>query len=194
MDRTLPGHEADPQKRLWMRIFAAASGVGLAGTAVPFVESLTPSDAARAAGAPVELDVANLAPGDMKTVAWRGKPVWIMRRSPVMVQALRRPDPLLADPRSDRSVQPDDCRNPTRSLRPDLFVALAVCTHLGCSPTLRLDDPDLQAELHAPGGFICPCHGSRFDLAGRVLKNMPAPTNLTIPQYGFASDGRLRIG
>lgn len=184
----------DPQRRALVFATGAMGGAGLLTAAVPFMSSLTPSEAARAAGAPVEVDVSGVAPGALTTVAWRGKPVWIMRRTDAMVSALSRPDPVLADPGSQRSEQPDSCRNPLRSLKPELFVAVGICTHLGCSPTLRLDDPALQGELHAPGGFVCPCHGSRFDLAGRVVRNVPAPTNLDIPPHQYQANGRLLIG
>jgi ubiquinol-cytochrome c reductase iron-sulfur subunit len=127
-------------------------------------------------------------------VAWRGKPVWLMHRTAEMVQALQRSDPALVDPLSRRSMQPASCVNATRSERPEFFVAVGVCTRLGCSPVLRLDDPALNAELHAPGGFYCPCHGSRFDLAGRVVKNVPAPTNLEIPDYRFTGTSTVQIG
>ena len=186
---------ADETRR---ELLLAATGVmgaaGLVAAAVPFVASLAPSEAARAAGGPVEVDVATLAPGELRTIAWRGKPVWLMRRTEAMVRALQAADSQLADPLSRRSIQPAACANATRSQRPDLFVAVGVCTHLGCSPRLVLDDPALRAELHAPGGFYCPCHGSRFDLAGRVVKNVPAPTNLDIPDYRFTSATALRIG
>jgi ubiquinol-cytochrome c reductase iron-sulfur subunit len=142
----------------------------------------------------VQVDIAGLAPGELRTVAWRGKPVWLLRRSEDMVRALQRPDANLVDPLSKRSTQPADCTNATRSIKPELFVALGVCTHLGCSPKLRFDDPALNAELNAPGGFYCPCHGSRFDLAGRVVKNVPAPTNLEVPDYHFTSPTSLQIG
>lgn len=186
---------ADRRRR---ELLAAAAGLvgaaGLLATAVPFVESLEPSEAARARGAPVEVDVGALAAGELRTVEWRGKPVWLMRRSDAMVRALLAGNTALADAASRRSQQPPACANATRSLRPDLFVALGLCTHLGCTPTLRLDDEGLAAELHAPGGFVCPCHGSRFDLAGRVLKNMPAPTNLEIPEHSLTRDRLVTIG
>lgn len=163
--------------------------------AYPFLASLAPSERAKAAGAPVEADIANLATGEMRTVAWRGKPVWILRRTPEMLAGLARHDDLLADPNSSNSLQPDYCRNPDRSPRPDVFVCVGVCTHLGCSPTLRID-PEARADLGGdwPGGFLCPCHGSKFDLAGRVFKAVPAPTNLDIPPYRYISDTRLLIG
>ncbi len=184
----------DRQRRALVVATGVVGGAGLVATAVPFVGSLAPSEAARAAGAPVEVNVTGVAPGTLQTVAWRGKPVWILRRTEAMVGALNRPDAALADPGSTRSEQPEGCRNPLRSLKPELFVAVGICTHLGCSPTLRLDDPALQGELHAPGGFICPCHGSRFDLAGRVVLNVPAPTNLDVPPHRYLADGHLLIG
>lgn len=171
-----------------------AAGAGLLAAAYPFAASLAPSEAARAEGGPVLADISTLATGELRTVAWRGKPVWLMRRSDEMVRALQQANPALADPQSRRSEQPKSCANATRSERPAILVAVGVCTHLGCSPSLRLDDSALNAELHAPGGFFCPCHGSRFDLAGRVVKNVPAPTNLEIPPYQFIGDSQLQIG
>jgi ubiquinol-cytochrome c reductase iron-sulfur subunit len=155
---------------------------------------MEPSAKARAEGGPIDVDISALAVGELRTLAWRGRPLWIIRRSGEMVRALQRPNPELADPLSKRSEQPRSCINATRSVRPDIFVAVGVCTHLGCIPNLRLDDPDLSAELNAPGGFRCPCHGSRFDLAGRVVKNVPAPTNLDIPAYRFTADALLHVG
>jgi ubiquinol-cytochrome c reductase iron-sulfur subunit len=189
------GHVPDAiRRRRWLQATGAMGGVGLLAAAYPFVASLAPSELAKSRGGPVTVDFAALVPSNLLTVAWRGKPVWIMRRSPEMVGALLRPDAALSDPLSRRSEQPASCQNATRSERPDIFVAVGVCTHLGCSPTLRLDDAALNAELDAPGGFFCPCHGSRFDLAGRVVKNVPAPTNLEIPDYTFVSATSVRIG
>lgn len=179
-------------------LLLAATGVmgaaGLVAASVPFVASLAPSEAARAAGGPVDVDIASLVPGELRTVEWRGKPVWLMRRTEDMVRSLLASDGNLADPQSRRSIQPASCVNATRSERPDLFVAVGVCTHLGCSPRLETNNAALNAELRAPGGFFCPCHGSRFDLAGRVVKNVPAPTNLDIPDYRFTTATGLRIG
>lgn len=187
----LPDNE---RRELLLAASGIVGGAGLLATAYPFVASLAPSERARALGGPVEADVSDLAVGELRTVAWRGKPVWLMRRSADMVRALQQPAPELADPLSVRSEQPPTCVNATRSIRAELFVAVGICTHLGCSPTLRLNDGALNAELHAPGGFVCPCHGSRFDLAGRVVKNVPAPTNLEIPPYRFEGASRLQIG
>jgi ubiquinol-cytochrome c reductase iron-sulfur subunit len=190
-DRTMP----DTRRRELLRATTSlVGGAGLLAAAYPFVASLEPSERAKALGGPVVVDVSTLAAGELRTVAWRGKPVWLMRRTDAMVHALQQPDPLLADPLSARSEQPASCANATRSERPDLFVAVGVCTHLGCSPNLHLDDDALNAELHAPGGFICPCHGSVFDLAGRVVKNVPAPRNLEIPDYRSTGKSTLRIG
>ncbi|MBT2326839.1 ubiquinol-cytochrome c reductase iron-sulfur subunit [Variovorax paradoxus] len=182
------------RRKLLRAATGVVGGAGLLAAAYPFVASLEPSERAKALGGPVQVDVSMLVPGELRTVGWRGKPVWLMRRSEEMVRALRQPDPELADPLSRRSDQPVSCANPTRSKRPEFFVAVGVCTHLGCTPILRLDDVALNAELHAPGGFVCPCHGSRYDLAGRVVKNVPAPTNLEIPDYLFTGASTLRIG
>ena len=181
-------------RRLWLGVATAASDAGLAATAVPFVASLAPSETARALGARVDVDVSSLRPGDLRTVEWRGKPVFVLRRTPEMIDGLARHDALLADPQSRRSEQPAVARNALRSSRPDLAVIEAVCTHLGCVPTFRPTpgSPDIGAEW--PGGFYCPCHGSKFDLAGRVFKNVPAPTNLTVPPYRFLSETALLIG
>jgi ubiquinol-cytochrome c reductase iron-sulfur subunit len=184
----------DADRRLWLGAATVAGGAGLVGTAVPFVASLAPSEKARALGAPVDVDVGSLRPGELRTVEWRGKPVFVLRRTPEMIDALARHDALLADPQSRRSEQPEAARNALRSSRPDLAVIEAVCTHLGCVPTFRPTpgSPDIGAQW--PGGFYCPCHGSKFDLAGRVFKNVPAPTNLTVPPHRFLSEAVLLIG
>ena len=169
-------------------------GVGLLAAAYPLIASLQPSAAARAGGAPVRIDTAGIAAGELRTVEWRGRPVWVMRRTPAMVNALLQPNDVLADPQSKRSDQPAACRNATRSLHPELFVCVGVCTHLGCTPVLQLGDRDFDAQMHGPGGFYCPCHGSRFDLAGRVVKHVPAPINLDVPPHTLAADGGLVIG
>ncbi|MBI1397208.1 MAG: ubiquinol-cytochrome c reductase iron-sulfur subunit [Betaproteobacteria bacterium] len=173
---------------------ATVGGIGALFTAYPFVDSMEPSARAQAAAAPVEVDASGLSAGDMITVAWRGKPIWVLKRSPEMIKAIDAPNPALADPTSKSSMQPKDCDNLTRSIRPDLFVAVGICTHLGCSPMLRLHDASLNAELHEPGGFYCPCHGSKFDLAGRVMKGVPAPTNLVIPPYRFKGATKIVVG
>ena len=184
----------DWDRWVWLGAATAAGGAGLVVTAVPFVASLAPSEKARALGAPVDVDLGSLRPGELRTVEWRGKPVFVLRRTPEMIEALAQHDDLLADPPSRRSEQPDAARNALRSSRPDLAVIEAVCTHLGCVPTFRPTpgSPDIGAQW--PGGFYCPCHGSKFDLAGRVFKNVPAPTNLTVPPHRFLSETALLIG
>ena len=185
----------DAERRQWIVTTAAAGGVAAVAAAVPFVSSLAPSERAKAAGGPVEVDLADIPSGGMKTVEWRGKPVWVVRRTPQMIAALQGHDAELADPASLRDQQPDVARNAVRAVRPEVFVAVGICTHLGCSPTAVSQgsaNPSLPPDW--PGGFFCPCHGSTFDGAGRVFKNKPAPTNLEIPPYRFASDTRLVIG
>lgn len=188
-----PGGDNE-RRRLLLRATELLGAIGIAGAAVPFVESFEPSEKARAEGAPVDATWNDLAVGQLRTVAWRGRPVWLLRRDASMIAALREPNAQLVDPESKRSEQPANCRNATRSATPELLVAVGVCTHLGCTPQLRLDDPKLESELHGVGGFFCPCHGSRFDLAGRVVRNVPAPTNLTIPPYTLGPAGRVHIG
>lgn len=185
----------DPQRRVWLLATAAAGGAAAVATAVPFVSTLAPSERARAAGSPVEVDISDIPPGGSKTVEWRGKPVWVVRRTPEMLAALRGHEADLADPQSVRDQQPTYARNAARAARPEVFVAIGICTHLGCSPTdvpKGTANPDVPADW--PGGFFCPCHGSTFDGAGRVYKNKPAPTNLEIPPHRYASDTRLLIG
>lgn len=182
------------RRKLLVEATSVVGGIGLLTAAYPFVATLEPSERAKAQGGPVNVDVSALGPGELQIVAWRGKPVWLMRRTDAMVQALQRADPNLVDPLSKRSEQPADCSNATRSIKPELFVAVGICTHLGCSPVLRLNDAALNAELNAPGGFFCPCHGSRFDLAGRVVKDVPAPINLEVPTHVYTSATALRIG
>ncbi|MBN8489834.1 MAG: ubiquinol-cytochrome c reductase iron-sulfur subunit [Burkholderiales bacterium] len=192
---TLPvDSPGDADRRLWLGAATVAGAAGLVTTAVPFVASLAPSEKARALGAPVEVDVGSLRLGELRTVEWRGKPMFVLRRTPEMIDALARHDTLLADPQSRRSEQPKAARNDLRSIRPELAVIEAVCTHLGCVPTFRPTpgSPDIGAQW--PGGFYCPCHGSKFDLAGRVFKNVPAPTNLSVPPHRYVSETALLIG
>lgn len=184
----------DPDRRLWITATSVAGGAGLVTTAVPFISSMAPSERARAIGAPVEVDVSGIQPGELKTVAWRGQPVFVLRRSAVMLESLSRHDDLLADPGSRRSDQPAYAVNAERSIKPELAVLVAVCTHLGCIPTFRPTPGAADIGESWPGGFYCPCHGSKFDLSGRVFKNLPAPTNLVVPPYHFASDTTLLIG
>lgn len=188
---------SDPSRRFWVTTACAVGGVAGVATAVPFVGSFAPSAKARAAGAPVEVDISTLAPGEMRTVEWRGNPIWILYRTDAQLAALNTIDSELADPQSDRpGFTPEYAKNEYRSRRPEIFVCIGICTHLGCSPTPRLD-PGAQAGVPSSwtGGFLCPCHGSTFDLAGRVFSNKPAPDNLEIPPYEFSADGtRVIIG
>lgn len=184
----------DPDRRRWITVTSVAGGAGIVAAAVPFVASFEPSERTLAQGGPVEFDLQGLQPGQLKTVEWRGKPVWVLKRTPEMLDALAHDDALLADPLSKRSEQPAYARNAVRSVKPDILVLVGICTHLGCIPTFRPTpaSPDLGASW--PGGFYCPCHGSKFDLAGRVFKNVPAPINLEVPPYEFATASTLLIG
>lgn len=184
----------DPDRRWWLTATSVAGGAGLITTSVPFVASMSPSAKARALGAPVEIDLQDFATGELRTVAWRGKPVFVLRRSPEMLDALTRHDDFLADPRSTRSDQPDYARNTDRSVKPEFSVMGRLCTHLGCIPTFRPTPTATDLGANWPGGFFCPCYGSKFDLAGRVFKNVPAPTNLEVPAHHFAGNNRLLIG
>ena len=189
------GNDLDPhRRRLLFATSAAAAAAGIAVT-VPFVSTFAPSERARAAGAPVEVDISKLLPGEMMTVEWRGKPVWIINRTSAMLASLEKVAPKLVDPASGQPQQPDYAANAHRSIKPEIFIAIGICTHLGCSPTEKFQPGVAQGM--APewdGGFFCPCHGSQFDLAGRVLKNMPAPTNLEIPPHKYLAEARLLIG
>ena len=190
--------QIDSSKRTWLIASSCAGAVGGIGAAVPFVSSFLPSEKAKAAGAPVEADISQLKPGEKMTVEWRGKPVWIVRRTPEQLAALPKIDPQLADPKSER--KPDDqapayARNATRSIKPEYLVVVGICTHLGCSPSDKFQtgaQPSLPDDWQ--GGFFCPCHGSTVDLAGRVFKNKPAPDNLEVPAHMYLSDSKLLIG
>ena len=174
---------------------AAVGGAGAVAAMVPFVSSMLPSERAKAAGAPVEVDVGSLAPGQMITVEWRGKPVWVLNRTPEMLDTLPKLDDAVADPKSEVKQQPDYCRNATRSIKPNILIAVGICTHLGCSPSNKFkkgSEEGMTADWL--GGFLCPCHGSTFDYAGRVFKSKPAPTNLEVPPHTYLSDTRILIG
>ncbi len=183
------------RRRLLVAATTVVGAVGAGFVAVPFVKSMNPSARAKAAGAPVEVDISKLEPGALLRVKWRGKPIWIVRRTPEMLAALPTLDPRLVDPNSAvTSQQPDYCKNPTRSLKPEYWVAIGICTHLGCSPTFRPEFGPDDLGKDWKGGFFCPCHGSRFDLAGRVFKGVPAPTNLVIPIHMYVNDTTLLVG
>ncbi|GAA0516849.1 ubiquinol-cytochrome c reductase iron-sulfur subunit [Pigmentiphaga sp. GD03639] len=188
----------DADRRFWVGTTCAVGGVAAVGVAVPFVSTFAPSERAKAAGAPVEVEIGDMQPGEMRTVEWRGKPVWIIRRTPEQLATLKEVDAQLADPNSERNpneITPEYARNEYRSIKPEYLVAVGICPHLGCSPTARFatgPQPNLPADWH--GGFLCPCHGSTFDMAGRVYKNKPSPDNLTIPPYEFVSDTKIVVG
>jgi ubiquinol-cytochrome c reductase iron-sulfur subunit len=185
----------DASKRWFLTKAATVAGtVGVAFAVTPFISSMQPSAKAQAAGAPVEVDISKLEPGQLIRVLWRGKPVWILRRTPEMLQILPTLNDKLRDPQSEESDQPPSSRNEVRSIKPEVFVAIGVCTHLGCSPTFRPDVAPADLGPDWQGGFFCPCHGSRFDLAGRVYKSVPAPKNLEIPPHRYLSDSRLLVG
>ena len=190
--------QIDSGKRTWIIASSCAGVVGAGFVAVPFISSFEPSERARAAGAAVEVDIADLKPGEKKTVEWRGKPVWIIKRTPEQLAELPKVDSLLADPKSARKpdeLTPPYARNEGRSIKPDILVAVGICSHLGCSPSDKFT-PGAQASLpdNWAGGFLCPCHGSTFDMAGRVYKNKPAPDNLEVPPHMYLSDTRILIG
>jgi ubiquinol-cytochrome c reductase iron-sulfur subunit len=187
-------HPDQGKRRFLVAATSVAGGVATAAAAVPFVASMWPSERAKAAGAPVEVDISKLAPGEMEVVEWRGKPVWIVRRTKEMLESLRKTNEKVADPGSKKPQQPAYARNEYRSIKPDYLVVVGICTHLGCSPVDKLKAQPEQFEAAWQGGFYCPCHGSLFDLAGRVYKNKPAPDNLEVPPHKFLSDTRLLIG
>ncbi len=188
----------DAAKRTWLIASGCAGAVGGVAAAIPFVSSFQPSERAKAAGAAVEVDIGAIKPGEKMTVEWRGKPVWVVRRTPEQLAALAKDTAQLADPNSQRKpgeLTPEYARNEGRSIKPEFFVAVGICTHLGCSPSDKFQtgaQPSLPDDWK--GGFLCPCHGSTFDMAGRVYKNKPAPDNLEIPPHMYLSDSRLLIG
>jgi len=172
---------------------SVVGGVGAIGAAVPFIASWNPSEKAKQAGAPVTANIAKLEPGQLIRVEWRGKPVWVVKRTPEMLKSLEAVEANLRDPNSDELQQPDYAKNRHRSIKEDIFVAVGICTHLGCSPTYKMADFDAHVEGIA-SGFFCPCHGSTYDMAGRVFSGVPAPKNLMIPPYMFTDDSNLLIG
>ena len=193
----MAGNSADPKKRRFL--VGATSAVGAIGTVAavsPFVFSMFPSERAKAAGAPIEVDISKLEPGMLLTVEWRGKPVWIVNRTKEMLDQLNASGDNLADAISDSSSQPEYAKNPTRARKEheNILVVEGVCTHLGCSPTFRKEVGPADLGADWKGGFYCPCHGSKFDLAARVYKGVPAPVNLKVPPYMYVSDTRLVVG
>ena len=190
-------NEQEKPDKTRRNLVVATSVVGGAaglGVAAPFVASMWPSERARAAGAPIEVDVSRIAPGELAVFEWRGKPVWVLRRTPEMIASLKSVEPRLSDPGSKASDQPKYAENEYRSARPDLLVLVGVCTHLGCSPQEKPAEAKAEMGSDWPGGFYCPCHGSKFDFAGRVFNGSPAPTNLVVPPYTVVSDSKVVIG
>jgi ubiquinol-cytochrome c reductase iron-sulfur subunit len=190
-------NELDQGKRRFLvAATSVAGGIAGAAAAVPFVASMLPSERAKAAGAPVEADIRNLAPGEMTRVEWRGKPVWIVRRTPEMLESVKSSESKVADPRSERNKEltPEYARNEMRSIKPEYLVVVGICSHLGCSPVDKFKAQPEAFESDWKGGFYCPCHGSLFDLAGRVYKNKPAPDNLAVPPHSYLSDSTILIG
>jgi ubiquinol-cytochrome c reductase iron-sulfur subunit len=190
--------QMDPSKRTWLIATGCAGVVGGAAVAVPFISTFQPSEKAKAAGAAVEVDISSLKAGEKVTVEWRGKPVWIVKRTPEQLESLNKIESQLADAKSARKADeltPQYARNQHRSIKPDVFVAVGICSHLGCSPSDKFQtgaQPSLPDDW--AGGFLCPCHGSTFDMAGRVFKNKPAPDNLEVPPHMYLSDSKLLIG
>ncbi|MFA7386778.1 MAG: ubiquinol-cytochrome c reductase iron-sulfur subunit [Thiohalobacteraceae bacterium] len=185
----------DTSRRRFLTVATSVvGGIGAVYAAVPFLASMLPSERAQAAGAPVEVDISKLEPGQRINVEWRGKPVWVVKRTPEMLASLSTLTPQLADPASEVPQQPDYAKNEGRSIEPEVVVLVGICTHLGCSPTYR---PEVAPEDLGPdwkGGFFCPCHGSKFDLAGRVFSGLPAPTNLIVPPHRYTGESVILIG
>lgn len=189
--------KVDGGRRHFLLVATTVTGIaGAAMTAVPFLASWKPSARAQALGAPVEQDISRLEEGAMLKVTWRGQAIYIVRRSPEMMKQLENPSlaDRLRDPKSEQSDQPKYAQNGVRSLKPDILVLIGVCTHLGCAPMSRFEAGDAELGADWPGGFYCPCHGSKFDLAGRVFKDVPAPLNLKVPPYRFVTDNVVQIG
>lgn len=182
------------RRRFLVGATSVVGGVGVVGAAVPFVASWNPSAKAKSAGAPVRVNISKLEPGQQMTVEWRGQPVWIIRRTPEMIEHIKQMDTRVADPQSSEPQQPEYAQNQLRSLRPEYLVVVGICTHLGCSPQYRPDVAPVDLGSDWLGGFFCPCHGSKFDLAGRVFKSVPAPLNLLVPPYSYIDDNTIVVG
>ena len=182
------------KRRFLVGATSVVGGIGVIATATPFMMSMWPSERAKAAGVPVEVDVSKIEPGQKIDVEWRGKVVWLLNRTQPMLDSLPKLDPRVADPQSKVPQQPPYCQNEHRSIKPMLFIAVGICTHLGCSPTYRKEIAPADLGPDWLGGFFCPCHQSKFDLAGRVYKGVPAPLNLVVPPHKYASDTQVVIG
>ena len=185
--------KVDKKRRNLVVATSVVGGVAGVAAALPFAASMLPSDRAKAAGAPVEFDLSKLAPGEMAVIEWRGKPVWVIRRTKEMLESLKAVTGKLTDPASKSSEQPKYAENEYRSANPEIMVMEGVCTHLGCSPQMKPVDAKAEMGADWAGGFYCPCHGSKFDLAGRVFKGAPAPLNLKVPPYELAADGTTLV-
>jgi ubiquinol-cytochrome c reductase iron-sulfur subunit len=193
-----PGTTPDSSRRTALAVTAGVGAVGAAACVIPFVSTFPPSERAKAAGAPVEADIGGMLPGELRRVEWRGNPVWVVRRTPEMLESLKKTESQVLDPKSEKTYQfamPAYAKNQARSIKPEYLVVVGICSHLGCSPSDKFQ-PGAQPSLPDDwqGGFLCPCHGSTFDLAGRVFKNKPANANLDVPPHAFLSDTRLLIG
>lgn len=187
-------NELDQSKRVFLVATSVVGGIATVGAAAPFVASMFPSERAKALGAPVEVDISKLAPGEMMRVEWRGKPVWILRRTEEMLESIKKSDALVTDPKLRVNHQPEYARNENRSIKPEFLVLEGVCTHLGCSPQFKPREmsPEMGAEW--VGGFYCACHGSKFDFAGRVYRGAPAPTNMRVPPHTYLADTTILVG
>lgn len=186
--------EMSGRRKFLVAVTSVAGGIAGVAIAAPFMLSMMPSERAKAAGAPVEVDISKLEPGMLLMVEWRGKVVWVLNRTPEMLETLVKVEGELADPNSEKQQQPEYAKNRTRSIKPEILVTEGVCTHLGCSPVFRKEIAPADLGPDWLGGFFCPCHGSKFDLAGRVYKSVPAPTNMVVPPHVYLSDSRLLIG
>ncbi len=183
-----------PARRRLLVATSAAGGAATIGAAIPFLASMLPSERARAAGAPVEVDISSLQPGQLGIFEWRGKPVWILKRTGEMLEAIKQSDAKVADPESQVQQQPDYAKNEFRSIKPEVLVMVGICTHLGCSPQEKKSEEKAEMGADWAGGFYCPCHGSKFDFAGRVFKGVPAPINLEVPPHTFLTESSVLIG
>ena len=191
----MDNHEINNGRRRFLILATSgAGGVAALGVATPFVASFFPSEKAKAAGAAVEIDVSKIESGQMMAAEWQGKPIWVVNRTAQQLKDLKALDGAVSDPKSEVEQQPENCKNETRSIKPNIFVAIGICTHLGCSPTYRPDVAPADLGSAWKGGFCCPCHGSKFDMAGRVYKGVPAPTNLVVPPYKYLSDTTVLVG
>ena len=187
-------NKIDSTRRNLIAATTALAGVAGVGVALPFAWSFWPSERAKAAGAPVEADISGIAPGEMKIVEWRGKPVWIMRRTKGQLEAVKKADDKVSDPKSEVPLQPDYAKNEYRSIKPEIMVLVGICSHLGCSPQSKGAEATAEMGADWAGGFLCPCHGSKFDLAGRVYKGAPAPVNMDVPPHMYLSESTILIG